>query len=132
KGLSVLKADKSHETGASVLNVLFKNERLQIFDILELQGLVEELLSLKLSVKKNKAKDDFTDALRYACSRIPFDWDKIGVKLAQPLRFEPTMLEGSNLLDKERRDSAVAQASGKSLEDEMEQEMSYWGSVYDG
>src|SRR5690606_29256011 len=40
KGLSVLKADKSHETGASVLNVLFKNERLQIFDILELQGLV--------------------------------------------------------------------------------------------
>lgn len=128
----MLKADKSHETGSSVLNVLFKNESLQIFDTLELQGLVEELISLKVSTPKNKAKDDFTDGLRYACSRIPFDWDKIGVKLAQPLRFEPEMLQGSSAVDKERRDSAYAQASGKSLQDSIEQELNYWGDVYGG
>lgn len=132
KGMSVLKADKSHEVGESVLNVLFKNERLKIFDTVELHGLTEELLNLKVTTRKTKAKDDYIDALRYACSRIPFNWEKIGAQVAQPLQFNHAVQSNENIVDKERRESAVAQASGETLKNELEQELSYWGDFYEG
>lgn len=67
-------ADKSHETGESILNTLFKNGMLKIYDTPELRKLVMELENLKRSTAKTKAKDDFTDALRYAVTRIPWDY----------------------------------------------------------
>lgn len=76
-GLVVEPAEKSHAIGEQVLNVLFKNHMLMVYDYPELDPLVNELSSLKNATPKNKAKDDFTDATRYACSKIPWNWDFI-------------------------------------------------------
>lgn len=71
-------AEKSHEKGEQVLNVLFKNDMLYLYDDDELQKLAGELASLRKETPKNKAKDDYIDALRYAAARIPWDWSVIG------------------------------------------------------
>lgn len=70
-------AEKSHEIGEQVLNTLFKNDMLFIYDDPELAKLAGELATLKRSTRKNDAKDDFADALRYAVTKIPWDWSFI-------------------------------------------------------
>lgn len=78
-------ADKSHDVGESILNVLFKNQMLDIDDIPELKPLVTELVTLKKDTPKTKAKDDFCDALRYNVTKIPWDFNAItGQKLDLP------------------------------------------------
>ena len=67
-------AEKSHAIGEQVLNVLFKNEMLDIFDTPELQKLDGELQALKRETSKQKAKDDFCDALRYSVTKVPWDF----------------------------------------------------------
>jgi phage terminase large subunit-like protein len=75
-------ADKSHDVGESILNVLFKNKMLDIDDIPELKPLVTEIVTLKKDTPKTKAKDDFCDALRYNVTKIPWDFNAItGEKL---------------------------------------------------
>lgn len=76
-GLHVQPAEKSHAIGEQLLNVLFKNQMLLVYDYEELDPLCLELASLKTTTPKNKAKDDFADALRYAVSRIPWNFDAI-------------------------------------------------------
>lgn len=73
-GDSFQPAEKSHEIGEQVLNVLFKNAMLDIFDTQELRKLDQELASLKRDTRKTAAKDDFTDALRYSVTKIPWDF----------------------------------------------------------
>ena len=80
KGVPVRPAEKSHDIGESLLNTLFKNKMLFIFDNPETQKLVEELKSLKVETPKNKAKDDGIDALRYSISKITFDFSSIEKK----------------------------------------------------
>lgn len=72
-----LQAEKSHLIGEQVLNVSFKNSMLQIFNIPETESLINELKSLKISTSKLLANDDYCDALRYGCTRIPWDWSAI-------------------------------------------------------
>jgi len=71
-------AEKSHDKGEQVLNTLFKNDMLLIYDG---EGdnykLAGEISSLQRATPKNKAKDDLCDALRYAVSKIPWDWASI-------------------------------------------------------
>jgi hypothetical protein len=76
-GEPFLAADKSHEKGEQVINVLFRNNMMSIDDTEELQKLAAELISLRRDTPKTKAKDDFCDALRYAVTRIPWDWSVI-------------------------------------------------------
>ena len=76
RGMAVQRAEKSHEIGEGLLNALFKNRMLEIFDTRETQKLVTELTSLKKGTPKTKAKDDGIDATRYAISKIPFDFSK--------------------------------------------------------
>ncbi len=71
------KAEKSHEIGEDVINTLFKNNMLLIYEDDELVKLAGELATLKKLTAKNKAKDDFADALRYAVTKIPWDWSFI-------------------------------------------------------
>jgi len=71
------KAEKSHDIGEDIINVLFKNNMLDILDIEELQGLPTELTSLTTEVAKRFAKDDFVDAMRYSVTKIPWDWTAI-------------------------------------------------------
>lgn len=80
KGLHVEPAEKSHLVGEQILNVLFKNQMLMIYDLPELKPLVRQLGTLRVGESKNKAKDDFADALRYAVSSVPWNWDGIDDK----------------------------------------------------
>lgn len=77
-------AEKSHDLGEQVLNTLFKNEMLIIYDEPELRKLAAELCTLKKETHKTKAKDDFSDALRYAVTKIPWDWSALQGKSLTP------------------------------------------------
>lgn len=76
-GLTVERAEKGHTIGETILNVLFKNKMLWVYNYPELDSLCLELATLKNSTMKQKAKDDFIDAVRYAVSKIPWNWDSI-------------------------------------------------------
>lgn len=76
-GETFMPSDKSHERGEDVINTLFKNDMLIIFDTQELQKLGTELTSLMKATSKKKAKDDMCDAMRYAVVDIPWDWSAL-------------------------------------------------------
>jgi phage terminase large subunit-like protein len=67
-------AEKNHEIGENIINTLFKHDALIIDDIPELEPLVHEIKTVRKGDRKTKAHDDAYDALRYALSRIPFNW----------------------------------------------------------
>ena len=71
------KAEKSHEIGEEILNTLFKNDMLFIYEDPETAKLAGELSTLKKETLKRNAKDNFSDALRYAVTKIPWDWSDI-------------------------------------------------------
>lgn len=76
-GEPMQRADKGRDYGEDLINTLFKNEMLIIYDDPnepELMKLVIELENLKNSTRKTQAKDDFIDALRYAVSKIPWNF----------------------------------------------------------
>lgn len=76
-GLQVEPAEKNHQIGETMLNVLFKNQILMVYDDPALDALCIELSTLKASTPKNRAKDDFVDALRYAVSKVPWNWESL-------------------------------------------------------
>jgi hypothetical protein len=125
-GESFQSSEKSHEIGEDILNVLFKNGMLSIDnDDPELQKLAVELSTLKKSTPKTKAKDDFTDSLRYACTKIP--WDFTIIKGAPP--------EGYVAEEKPRTETQVRKdevdrmlaAEALNVQDEFEE----WNELYD-
>lgn len=79
-GETWIPAEKSHIIGEQYINVGFKNQMLQIFNIDELSPMVGELKSLKLTTPKNQAHDDAIDSMRYAITKIPWDWSNISAK----------------------------------------------------
>jgi hypothetical protein len=84
-GEPFLPADKSHERGEQIVNVLFKNNLMVVEDTDELRKLATELSTLRKETPKTKAKDDLADAFRYAVTRIPWDWTVIqGVAIEDP------------------------------------------------
>jgi len=128
KGTQVMRADKSHATGEQVLNVLFKNQRLQIFDMPGTEQLVFELTTLRKDTSKRIAVDDATDSLRYALTRVPFDWTKIGIEgVNQSLAVTgipvPTR---EDWLAKDRRAGLQPEAQTMTIEQELEG----WGELY--
>jgi hypothetical protein len=85
-GETFLAAEKSHDIGVPMVNVLFKNGMLVIdAGDEELNKLVIELSNVKIDTPKNKAKDDLADALRYCIASIPWDWSAISDKRLIPL-----------------------------------------------
>lgn len=77
-GLSFIPAEKKHDVGEQIINVLFKNGMLEIVNTEECQPIVNELTSLQLGVDKRRAKDDSVDSMRYALTKIPFDFSHVG------------------------------------------------------
>jgi len=75
------KANKSHDLGESLLNTLFSNNMLKIFNTEDGRKLGGELITLQKSTPKNKAKDDLIDALRYCVVEMPWDMKKIAPKV---------------------------------------------------
>lgn len=76
-----MKADKGRETGEQLLNTLFKNDMLAIYDEPELMKGVVEFENLKNATPKSAAKDDFIDAIRFAVSQIPWDFSILNKKV---------------------------------------------------
>ena len=72
------RAEKNHELGEEFINSLFKNDALSLDrgDI-EIDKLGLELASLSKTTDKRKAKDNLADGLRYALTKVPFDWHMI-------------------------------------------------------
>lgn len=70
-------AEKNHEIGEAAINVLFRHDMLQIYESSEANKLAMELSSLRHGMAKRKRLDDLSDAMRYAISKIPVDWNAI-------------------------------------------------------
>lgn len=66
------KAEKNHEIGEGIINTLYRNNMLEIFDTDELRKLGTEMINLQKSTPKTKAKDDFCDSQRYCAVDIPW------------------------------------------------------------
>lgn len=79
-GLNVEPAEKSHSIGEQVINVLFRNQWLEIMDSAELEPLAVELTTLKALTPKRFAIDDYVDAMRYAITRVEWDWSHLNIK----------------------------------------------------
>jgi hypothetical protein len=114
-------ADKSHDTGEQILNVLFKNQMLQIYDQEELEPLCDELSSLLVTTNKTKAHDDFCDALRYAVSKIPWNWSVLNAP-------EVEVVEEHRILSTDEQRRMVPSDGFDSL---IEEELASWAELYE-
>jgi len=117
-GESFLMADKSHDTGEAVINVLFRHDMMKVFHGPEQDKLVTELLTLRKGSKKQK--NDLTDALRYAVSKIPIDWSV--------LEAPPTIEEAAPMSEQAIRRQAF-NITGRS-EDDVNAELDEWNDAY--
>lgn len=76
-GVPLSKPDKNHAVGEEILNTLWKNKMLLIHETEELRKLGNEFSTLMGKHKKNKSKDDFIDATRYAVVGIPWAYESV-------------------------------------------------------
>jgi hypothetical protein len=113
-GETFTKAEKSHDIGEDIINVLFKNNMLYIFDIPELQPLASEFLTVSKDINKKYAKDDYVDAARYCITLIPWDYSVIRDEYTDEVKKKNEMkseiqkrrewvMEGQYKEDEERR-----------------------------
>lgn len=123
-------ADKSHERGEQILNVLFGNKMLHLYEgDPEIQKLANELASLQKNTPKNKAKDDLTDALRYAVTLIPWNF-AVGINGDVPLGPGPVTQKDIDQEQLARRRGDVVDP-WEQLGFFMEQEMDAWNELYE-
>jgi phage terminase large subunit-like protein len=128
-GEPFIAAEKSHEKGEEVVNVLFKNDMLYIYENGDLHKLAAELLAIRIDENKKKAKDDYCDALRYALTKIPFDWSAITGETSDYVEEKAETPLGEieqQMLDRRREmDDANAEESER-----LEDEISEWNEAY--
>lgn len=127
------KAEKSHEIGEDILNTLFKNDMLLLFDTDEIRKLGGELNSIMKTTPKTQAKDDFADALRYAVTQIPWDWTAIDMKskeIENVIESRPLTKEEYLKWELEQRRGAFDGKKNKDDWSELEEEFEFWNSEY--
>lgn len=120
-GETFTKAEKSHDLGEDVINVLLKNKMLAIFDIPELEPLSVEFLSVTKDLAKRFAKDDFIDALRYTVTGIPWDWSAISDELIQLEEKNETQLSEIQQRRKFVFEDAYHRQEMQRIEDEIQE-----------
>ncbi len=124
-----IKAEKGHDIGEDVINVLFKNDMIFLHEDPELTKLGWELSNLRDDVAKKHAKDDFCDAFRYAVTKIPWDYSGItgsATTYAAPVPEKPkTDIERQ--LD-ERRTFSHDNGSGE--HPSVEEELAEWADLH--
>lgn len=132
QGEPFIKAEKSHELGESIVNTLFKNDMLFIFDLPELAKLGTELMTLMSATPKQRAKDDFIDgALRYPCVLIPWDWSAIKTKTYEdgtPLVKEVILNERDEYARSMR--NRGNRHSGEESWQDLDAEIEFWNELY--
>lgn len=123
------KAEKHHDVGENTLNTLFKNDMLFIYDDPELSKLASELATLRKDQNKDTAQDDFIDALRYACAKIPWDWNAI---TGTPVEQDEKPEEPMNATQREIHERRKAFSDDINRENKrIEDEFSEWNEAYD-
>jgi phage terminase large subunit-like protein len=74
-GMNLMKANKDNKIGEDILNALFKNQMLTVCTTdYDSNLLCTQLTTFVKKRHKNKTFDDLIDALRYAVSSIPWDF----------------------------------------------------------
>ena len=120
-GIPFQPADKNHQTGYNLLNTLFKNGMLAIDDIEMNYDLVSELQNAKVDTPKRHATDDAIDGVRYAISKIPWNFEDIKGKPAEP--------KASKKLSAREEAMALDELLSK---DEVEAEIEAWSMIMEG
>lgn len=124
------KADKSHDKGEDFINTLFKNDMLMIYEDGELAKLAGELSTLLKSTPKNKAKDDFADAFRYAITQIPWDFSYLtGAKSDMDEEPEKPRNEKEQELY-ERRQMFEGGSGQEDEQNKLDDEFNEWNDAY--
>ncbi len=124
-------ADKDHERGEDFINTLFKNDMLSIDETEELNKLALELASLRRDIPKNKAKDDFCDAMRYAITRIPWDWSAISDKFLPGATPEEQLTDMQKQVRERRKQMDDAESDERETQ-RIEEEFDEWNGLLDG
>lgn len=123
------KAEKSHTIGEDVINTLFKNDMLYIYDTPELMKLAGELASLLAATSKRTAKDDFCDGLRYGVTKIPWDWTVItGAKDPNEANLENPLTDVEQQLNDRRQ---RFENHNDSEEQRINAEFNEWNDAYE-
>lgn len=130
-GGGYIPADKDHERGEQIVNVLFKNNMLLIFEDEELNKLALELTSLRRDQARSKAKNDFCDALRYAVTRVPWDWSAIVGELPTMEKDDPHRnLSPLQRQIIERRGAFYGTDDNQREHDRVNAEIEEWNNLY--
>ena len=124
-GEAFIRAEKSHDLGEDVLNSLFGNDALIIYNVGHGSQMANEFIGLTQRVK-NKAKDDLVDAVRYACSLIPWNWNKI-VKNYVPRLQKQDEFVADNEITRRRKQFDEGHNKEKLR---IEQEFNEWNDLY--
>jgi len=132
-GEAFMKAEKSQDFGQEIINTLFDNDMMFIFDDdPELAKLGGELLMLMKNTDKSKAKDDACDALRFASTLVPWNWVEIKGNPREKKKKVKTVFTAAELLEielDERRNRFNNQESREGW-GELEDDIAYWNSQY--
>lgn len=141
-GFTFERAEKSHVIGEDVLNTLFQNNMLLIHETEELRKLGNELGNLMRSTLKTVALDDFSDALRYVCTKIPWDWSGLSLSgssereaLEKTIESRPLTaveLEAWNLEERRNRGRQRGEDGKEESWPEIDEELKFWNDQYEG
>jgi phage terminase large subunit-like protein len=127
-----IKAEKGQEFGTGLVNTLFKHDMLEIYEDPELAKLSGELSTLRENQNKRHAKDDFTDALRYAVSSIPWDLSWITEKLIEGEKKEERPLTPQEKKEKRTEERRTRGATKEDYQNSIDEEFAEWNSYYEG
>lgn len=123
------KAEKSHAIGEQVVNVLFRNDMLAIYEDGESGKLAGELCSLTVEGAKRTKKDDLADALRYTLVAIPWDWSVISGAMPVGLEAPEAKLSPKEKELADRR-KAFEEGDGREETQRIEDEFAEWNGLY--
>lgn len=132
-GLSFQPAEKSHAVGEQIINGLFKNNMLVIFDIPETQPIINELTTLSATTDKRNAKDDSIDSMRYGVTKVPWDWSSVGLDITVPTATPKVYASPMDEANAARTQDAHRMRKNNFQEDinaEIEQELAAWDELY--
>jgi len=128
QGEAVTEANKDRDAGFGLLNTLFKNQMLAIQgEDPELEKLVSELCSIPTNAKKtDHFTDDISDALRYVCSSIPWDFADHETRVDENVVLAEQAIEPDKTGPALRREWFEGE---KQLADDITDELDFWNDV---
>lgn len=128
-GESFTRAEKSHALGEDILNTLFRNDMLFVFDDdPELSKFVQEITLLQNSTAKNKARDDLIDPTRYVCMLVPWDFSHLAHVDLEKTVDEPQM--SPQELELYERRGGNKNKEPENWEADLADQIEFWNDEY--